>query len=154
MRHRAGAFLTRRKVLLRLSHFRTLPVPNIKCKLIERGSDYREGAEIFRVTVALNDLCRHRCGRQPQSSTNLFFDYWVELGKGSHCTTKFSDRYSSPGEFQAPAGASHFGVPKCKSKYKRSGFSVNTMRATNLGRVLEFKRSTLQHVHEAVDFPE
>ena len=45
--------------LLRLAHFGPLPMTDLQCDLFQRRCDDRQRAQIFGITVALNDLRRN-----------------------------------------------------------------------------------------------
>jgi len=56
MRHRARTLLASLEFLLRFADFRALPMSNLERELIQRGRDDCQGAKIFSIVVALNDL--------------------------------------------------------------------------------------------------
>src|SRR5687768_15734533 len=77
VRHGARALLTFRKTLLRLAHFGALPVPDVEGKLIKRRSNDPQGAQVFSVAIALDDLRRDSGDFQSQSFANAFLDNWI-----------------------------------------------------------------------------
>jgi hypothetical protein len=59
MRHRRRAFLPGFEFFLRFADFGALPVTDLQRDFFQRRSDNRQRAEIFGVTVALNNLRRN-----------------------------------------------------------------------------------------------
>src|SRR5712671_5865688 len=116
VRHSARSFLTWLEFLLRFTHFGALPVANLQSELVQRRSNDRQRAKVFRIVVALDNLGRNRRGPESQTFANLFFDLWIEVGKRADRPTDFADRYRLARFLQPVAVATHLVKPKRKGQ--------------------------------------
>src|SRR5260370_23704562 len=90
VRHRGRSLLLFAEELFCLAHFGALQVPDFSSDLIQRRSNHRQGPEIVRMAISLNDLRRNCCRLQPQARANLFLDLRRDMGEDSHGAGKLS----------------------------------------------------------------
>src|SRR6267378_3280601 len=93
VRHGARSLLTFFEFLLRFTHFGPLPVTNLQSELVQRRSDDGQGAEVFRVVVALNNLRRNGSRFDSQPGANFLLDLRIEMRKSADCSADFSDSH-------------------------------------------------------------
>ncbi len=107
--------------------------------------DDREGREVVRVAVALDDLRRDGRRFQSQALADFLFEFRLEVGEGADGAGKLADAHSSAAASKRVDVALRLGVPVRQFEAEGDGFGVDAVGAADHGSVLEFPGATLQH---------
>ena len=76
------------------------------------------------------------------------------MREGPYCPADLADGDSFAGAREPLAIAPHLVVPERERQSERGWFGVDAVRAADLRRVLEFKRTALEHLEQGVDLPQ
>src|SRR5439155_25916353 len=101
VRHGGAAALLAAERFLDFADFGALQMANFQRDFFERGGNEREGAEILRVAVALNDLRSDGRGAETQALADAFFDLRAEMRSTTDGAGNFSDGHLRRGVAEA-----------------------------------------------------
>ncbi len=146
--HRRGSLLARRKILLRLPDLRSLKQPDFLGELIDGRSRNRQGAEEFRMAVALDDLGRDGGGIQSQPAADISLHLRIDKGEGPDGTRYLSRAHRFPGPNQALPVAGHLRIPERHFQAEGNGLRMNPVGTADHDGILVFIGLALQDLQK------
>ena len=151
VRHRRGALLSRRKILLRLEDLGALQVADFGRQPLDRGGDDAERGEIHGVAVARDNLGRDRLDREPHLLRHIGFDARIDLRESADRAGDRAGRDLAARRPQALAGAGELGIGVGKLEPEGRRLGVDAVRAADGRRELVLARAALKHGVELFD---
>jgi len=110
VRHRRGAFLAGREILLGFENLRPLKMAYFGCKALDRRGDDAERSEESGVPVARNDLRRDRLDRQAHFPGDMRLNRRIDIGEGADRAGDRANGDFLPSGDKAPPRAPELGV--------------------------------------------
>ena len=131
VRHRRRALLPLAERLLHLADFGFLQPAHFERELLERRAGDGNRRHQLGVTIALNDLRRHRRRLQSELPADGRFDGRIEVRERADGARDFPDRDDGPRALQPLEVALQLGVPERQLQAERHRLGVHAVRASH-----------------------
>jgi len=135
--HSGTAALLGAEMFLGFADFGALEMADFDGNFFEGGSDERQGAEILRVAIALDDLGGDGSDVQAEFVADFFLNVGAQVGSVADGAGDFSELHVAGGFAETGNVALILGEPVGDFQAKGDGFGVNAVGAADLRGVLE-----------------
>jgi len=148
VRHGGTAALLTAKGLFGFADFCALKVAHFQSDFFERCGDKRQGAEILRVAVSLNDLRSDGNGSEAEALADAFFHFRAEMRSVADGARNLPNGHLRGGVAKARDVALIFREPVGDFQAEGDGLGMNAVGAANMRGVAEFVGAKIEDFSE------
>jgi hypothetical protein len=154
VRHRRGALLALRKRLLDLADLGLLQPADFQRELLQRRGADGQRAQELGVPVPLNDLRRHRRGREAERPAGVGLDGRRQMREGADRSGQLADRDPLACSTEAGDVTRQLRVPQRQLQSERHRLGVHAVRPSDHRCAAVFLGPGANGVHQSVDSPQ